>query len=194
MIEIIYGDAKYTNEIYLEERTENFFNLFITRGFGKTAPIFIDNSLVKLSKKEIEWIILNTKRPVKIVLKDKHINFTKTALKPFETKNKYTKKIKITLIDNIEKEPSIWKFLDRIVFDEDRKKLYQDMLETKPNLVMVVRQMLYFPDRLGNENIMNLLDMMLFKSNKHFYEILCFGFKPLKAGKYIGWWDRKYEV
>jgi hypothetical protein len=190
MIEIIYGDYKLLdNDLYISEKSHNFFNNFLS-GKNITKNLVFDNEIIKLSKKEIEWLIEKTIRPFKVILKDKHIKFTKTELKPLATKNKRIKKLKIELTDSIPKAPSVWDFLPRIAYDTDRKKLYEDMKGY--SMFPVVRQLMLFADRIENTEALNLLDKLTFKSDKLTNEILCFVFKPIKQN-YIQWWSRKIE-
>ena len=186
MIEIIYGIYdKKENELLVKEKTAGFYSyLKLT-----TKTYILDNILIPLDKDEIEWICINAKANVKIVLKDKRMRFTKTNTNKFTKLQKHKQKVIIT--DNTKKE-NIFKYLNDIVYNYDRDAVYKKLKDNKVPLMPLVNQLLLFIDYFkGQEEVFQLLDKMLYKSDKAMAEILCYNLKPIR--KRINFWNRKNE-
>ena len=185
-IEIIYGDYKLQKgDKLITVRSSHLLNMFLT---SSKSVFILDNTQLKLSRDNILWIIYNSVRSVKILLKDKKIKFLKGDIPKLKKAQKNGITVKLT--DKSDKAESIFKYLDRIAFDTDRELLFNNLTENKIELFPVIKQMLLYPDKIGNEDVLNLLDKMMFKTNKAIYEVVSFSFKPISK-QYINWWSRK---
>lgn len=185
MIEIVYGDYELQeNEVYIDEKPNNLLNQFLSK--GKTYVV--ENKYINLTKKELIWIIEKTRRPVKILLKDKHIKFLTKELSALRKAQK--NKFKIQVIDNTEKPNSIFDYMDRIAFDTDREQLHKDLIKFKIPLFPVLEQMLLWPDKLGNKETLLLMSDMIKVTEKTLPELVSFVFKPIPHTR-ISWWSRQ---
>ena len=69
-IEIIYGDYKLQKgDRLITIRSSHLLNMFLT---NSKSMFILDNTQLKLSRDNILWIVFNSVRSVKILLKDKH--------------------------------------------------------------------------------------------------------------------------
>lgn len=186
MIEIIYGSYEpKKGEKVIKEKTTGFQS-YIKHSM---LNLVLDNIYIPLTKEEIEWICINGKANIKIILKDKRLRFTKISINKLNKKQKH-KQI-IILRDYVKKE-NIFKYLNDIVYNKNRLEVYNKLIDNKVPLFPLVNQLLLFIDNFkGQEEIFMLLDKMMFISDKTTAEILSFNLKPIDY--IINFWSRKNE-